>query len=57
MVMVLRQDISHLRNYITFPNVTETKFVIREEVIIYRNNSGKIKNLASNARLNRYLRL
>ena len=57
MVMVLRQDISHLRNYITFPNVTETKFVIREEVIIYRNNSEKIKNLASNARLNRYLRL
>jgi len=44
------QDISHLRNYITFPNVTETKFAIRGELIISRTNWELIKNLGSNAR-------
>ena len=44
------QDISHLRNYITFPNVTETKFAIRGELIISRSNWEKIKDSGSNAR-------
>lgn len=44
------QDISHLRNYITFPNITETKFAIRGELIISRDNWEKIKDLGSNAR-------
>jgi len=44
------QDISHLRNYITFPNVTETKFAIRGELIISRINWESIKDLGSNAR-------
>jgi len=44
------QDISHLRNYITFPNVTETKFAIRGELIISRSNWEKIKDIGSNAR-------
>jgi len=44
------QDISHLRNYITFPNITETKFAIRGELIISRGNWEKIKDLGSNAR-------
>ena len=44
------QDISHLKNYITFPNVTETKFAIRGELIISRDNWEKIKDLGSNAR-------
>lgn len=44
------QDITHLRNYITFPNITETKFAIRGELIISRGNWEKIKDLGSNAR-------
>lgn len=44
------QDISHLRNYITFPNITENKFVIRGELIISRSNWEKIKDIGSNAR-------
>ena len=44
------QDISHLRNYITFPNITDKKFVIRGELIISRTNWEKIKDIGSNAR-------
>ena len=44
------QDISHLKNYITFPNVTETKFAIRGELIISKTNWELIKDLGSNAR-------
>ena len=44
------QDISHLRNYITFPNINETKFAIRGELIISRKNWDLIKDLGSNAR-------
>ena len=44
------QDISHLRNYITFPSITENKFVIRGELIISRSNWEKIKDIGSNAR-------
>ena len=44
------QDISHLRNYITFPNIKETKISIRGELIISRNNWELIKDLGSNAR-------
>ena len=44
------QDISHLRNYIIFPNITETKFAIRGELIISRSNWEKIKDSGSNAR-------
>ena len=44
------QDISHLRNYITFPNITDKKFAIRGELIISRTNWEKIKDIGSNAR-------
>lgn len=44
------QDISHLRNYITFPIVTDKKFAIRGELIISRSNWEKIKDSGSNAR-------
>tara|TARA_B110000259_G_scaffold186355_1_gene237358 strand:- start:89 stop:1981 length:1893 start_codon:yes stop_codon:yes gene_type:complete len=44
------QDISHLRNYITFPNITDKKFAIRGELIISRSNWEKIKDIGSNAR-------
>jgi len=44
------QDISHLKNYITFPNVTDKKFAIRGELIISRSNWEKIKDSGSNAR-------
>lgn len=44
------QDISHLRNYITFPNVNESKFAIRGELIISRKNWDLIKDIGSNAR-------
>ena len=44
------QDISHLRNYITFPNITENNFAIRGELIISRTNWEKIKDIGSNAR-------
>ena len=48
------QDISHLRNYITFPNITDKKFAIRGELIISRTNWEKIKDIGSNAR-NKFL--
>ena len=44
------QDISHLRNYITFPNITDNKFAIRGELIISKENWESIKDLGSNAR-------
>jgi len=44
------QDITHLRNYITFPNISESKFAIRGELIISKNNWELIKDLGSNAR-------
>ena len=45
------QDISHLRNYITFPNITDNnKFAIRGELIISKDNWESIKDLGSNAR-------
>ena len=44
------QDISHLKNYITFPNITENNFAIRGELIISRTNWEKIKDIGSNAR-------
>tara|TARA_B100001540_G_scaffold40782_1_gene36163 strand:- start:6504 stop:8393 length:1890 start_codon:yes stop_codon:yes gene_type:complete len=45
------QDISHLRNYITFPNITDNnKFAIRGELIISKDNWETIKDLGSNAR-------
>lgn len=44
------QDISHLKNYITFPNITDDKFAIRGELIISKDNWESIKDLGSNAR-------
>jgi len=44
------QDISHLKNYITFPNITENNFAIRGELIISKTNWEKIKDIGSNAR-------
>ena len=45
------QDISHLRNYITFPNITDNnKFAIRGELIISKDNWKSIEHLGSNAR-------
>jgi|UniRef100_A0A6C0JTT8 DNA ligase (NAD+) len=44
------QDISHLRNYITFPTITDNKFAVRGELIISRTNWEKIKDIGSNAR-------
>jgi NAD-dependent DNA ligase len=44
------QDITHLRNYITFPNISESKFAIRGELIISKKNWELIKDLGSNAR-------
>jgi len=44
------QDISHLRNYITFPSVSDKKIAIRGELIISRKNWESIKDLGSNAR-------
>ncbi len=44
------QDISHLRNYITFPSVSDKKIAIRGELIISRKNWELIKDLGSNAR-------
>jgi NAD-dependent DNA ligase len=45
------QDISHLRNYITFPNINDNnKFAIRGELIISKDNWKSIEHLGSNAR-------
>ena len=44
------QDISHLKNYIIFPKITDNKIAIRGELIISRTNWEKIKDIGSNAR-------